>query len=164
MAETPNYEIPLPTPGASAGVWGSILNEALSALDEELERVEEDLNDTADVADGALQREGGTLSGPAYYDTIELGTESGAVALDLDAGNVFRVTLDGATTFSFTNAPPSGVTTFVTLEIERSGTPSVTWPSGIVWDEDEEPELGSLDVVAFMIRGTLVRGVHAVRG
>lgn len=85
--------------------------------------------DRVDVfADGidATSIENGT-----YYDAVnDLGTTSGATALDLSAANMATVTLSGDISFSFANASSSPPGNSLLLKITQDdSTYAITWPS-----------------------------------
>lgn len=83
---------------------------------------------------GALPASGGTLSGNLvfadylaqrptikdYAETVKAhGTDGGAITCDLEDGNVHTITLDEATTFTFSNPPASGKAGSLTLIINQ---------------------------------------------
>lgn len=163
MPLTTNYNWETPTPGGDAGVWGTKLNEALEDADVTVKALADTTADAAAVLDAAkLDRAGGLITGPVRHSLTDLGSVSGSTAVNLASGNVFRCTLSGNTTFSFSNAPSSTQPMFVALEIQASGQ-TVNWPS-ITWDGGAKPALSSgANVVVLMIRGTTIRGTHAVK-
>ena len=96
---------------------------------------------------GAESLSNKTLSAPistgAIYDN---GSVRGnivavaALAIDCLAGNYFTKTINGASTFTFTNVPDSGNAYAFTLELTHtSGT--VTWPTSVKWPGDTAPTL-----------------------
>lgn len=131
---TPNYNLNLPTVGGDTGAWGSLTNDNWSSVDTDLKAV-------SDVADDALSRtDGGVVA--ANVDVLslrpkvqQLGSVSGAVAIDLDLGFEVRCTLAGATTFSFTNIPAgSAYRTYIRIHIYNpSAAYAITWPAAVVW-------------------------------
>ena len=163
MADTTNYGWTMPTPGGDAGVWGTKLNDALQAADTTVKALEETSAQAADALDTAkLNRSGGTMTGPVRHTLVDLGNVSGSTIINLAEGNVFRCTLGGTTSFSFSNPPSTTQPMFVAIEIQASGQ-SVSWPT-TTWDGGSAPSLSSgANVVVLMIRGTTRRGVHAVR-
>lgn len=111
------------------------------------------------IADGVLSR----AELKDYAETVEaLGSVSGSVNLDFEAGNVKTVTIGGVTTFAFTNPPASGKAGSMTLIITNGGSATVNWPASVDWDEDGAPTLTAAgrDVVSFMTvdGGTIVYG------
>lgn len=88
---------------------------------------------------------GGTAAAAGTFTTLRGATYSGAVttpsALDVDCStaNYFTKTINGNSTFTFSNAPSSRGYTFL-LELEHtSGT--VTWPTSVKWPNDVAPTL-----------------------
>jgi hypothetical protein len=67
-----------------------------------------------------------------------LGTRSGTIALDLLTGSMFRVTINGNSTFRFDNPISSG--TSFTLIITNSGANhSITWPTSVKFPNNVVP-------------------------
>lgn len=63
-------------------------------------------------------------------------------------GNYFSTTLTGNTTFTVSNVPTSGVYSF-TLEVTHTAG-SITWFSGVVWQNATAPSLSTGNVHLFM--------------
>ncbi len=57
---------------------------------------------------------------------------TGAIRLDLDAANIFRLNLTGDVTITFTNPPAAGSTSVATIIAiqDASGGHAITWTSG----------------------------------
>ena len=63
-----------------------------------------------------------------------------ALDIDLSTGNYFTKTINGNSTFTFSNPPSSGTVGSFTLELTHtSGT--VTWPSSVKFPADTPPTL-----------------------
>ena len=63
-----------------------------------------------------------------------------ALDIDLSTGNYFTKTINGNSTFTFSNPPASGTVGSFTLELTHtSGT--VTWPTSVKWPADTAPTL-----------------------
>ena len=110
-----------------------------------------DSNGNIDL-DGSLEIDG------AYKQTAEA---VGALAIDLSTGNYFTKTINGNSTFTFTNPPASGTVGSFTLELTHtSGT--VTWPASVKWPADTAPTLtaGKTHLFVFVTDdgGTRYRG------
>jgi hypothetical protein len=138
MATTPttNYAWGKPTVGASNGVWGTELNAALDEIDTDLAAAEA-------TADAALPKAGGTLTGDLVhltdsYTLVDLGNMTGAVEIDLSAGNFFYGTVTESTTISFANCPTGGV--FFLLELTNPGAASISWPGAVKWPGGTAPD------------------------
>ena len=117
MPFTPTFQNTFPVVGASADVWGGILNNRGGESYVDFQAIATVLNATETKADGALQRSGGTMTGP-----ITLPTTGGAVN---SAG--------------FRGAPPVALGTTRTLSaadnaillILNSGNSTVTLPASM---------------------------------
>jgi len=115
---------------------------------------------------------GANLQQPAMLNYSEvvtvLAAGSGARALDLSLGNVFAVTKNGATTWSFTNvtAVANRAASF-TLILTNGGTTTGanTWPASVKWSYAIVPTLtnGGVDILTFMTvdNGTTWHGMLA---
>ena len=84
-----------------------------------------------------------------------------ALAIDIATGNYFTKTINGNSTFTFTNPPASGTVGSFTLELTHtSGT--VTWPSSVKFPADTAPTLTAGKTHLFMFvtddGGTRYRG------
>lgn len=90
-----------------------------------------------------------TASGSASLTDTDIagpltGNVTAVAASDIDcsAGNYFTKTINGATTFTFSNVPSSGTSFGFTLELTvTSG--SATWPAAVKWPNDSAPTLSS---------------------
>ena len=84
-------------------------------------------------------------------------------AIDCSAGEVFYKTVTGNTTFSRTNVKPSGQVTNIILELTNGGNYTISWWSGIKWQQGVAPTLtsGGTDILGFYSYdgGTTWRGV-----
>ena len=165
---TPNYGWILPSPGASAGVWGTLLNEVFD--DASPAGVDQVVKAVSDVANAAMPKAGGTFTGAVenlddQYALVNKGSISGAQTLDLDTANFFYATIAGATTFTFSNPAASGKVTFFTLELTNGAAGAITWPASVNWPGGSAPALSSaVDVLTFYTRdnGTTWRGALAM--
>jgi hypothetical protein len=109
-----------------------------------------------DKANAALPKSGGSMSGEInmqdnlltrpyikdYAESCVASTGvSGTKTLDITTGNVFDLTLSGATTLAFSNPAASGRACSITVIIRMPSTLyAVTWPSSVKWSGDEIPE------------------------
>jgi len=92
-----------------------------------------------------------------YGETAVTNATSGATeTLDLEAGNVFDLTLTDNCTLTFSNPPASGTSGSFTLILRQDGTGSrtVTWPGSVDWAAATAPTLttdaSAVDVLTFM--------------
>ena len=93
-----------------------------------------------------------------YSETVSSPTiSSGALTLDMSAGNVFAVTLtEAVTSLTISNPPASGKAGSFTLILSQDSTGgwSFTWPASITWAGGSAPELttdaGGVDVLVFL--------------
>ena len=104
---------------------------------------------------------GAKLDGP-YQQVAEA---VGALAIDLSTGNYFTKTINGNSTFTFSNPPSSGTVGSFVLELTHtSGT--VTWPSSVKFPADTAPTLttGKTHLFFFVTDdgGTRYRGASLV--
>ena len=88
-----------------------------------------------------------------------------ALDIDLSTGNYFIKTINGNSTFTFSNPPASGIVGSFTLELTHtSGT--VTWPSSVKFNSDTAPTLttGKTHLFYFVTDdgGTRYRGAALV--
>ena len=88
-----------------------------------------------------------------------------ALDIDLSTGNYFTKTINGNSTFTFSNPPASGTVGSFTLELTHtSGT--VTWPSSVKFNSDTAPTLttGKTHLFYFTTdnNGTRYRGAALV--
>ena len=164
---TTNYSWDLPNVNGDDGVWGGRLREILG---DDVTGLDAVVKAISDVANAALARAGGTMTGnlkvlTATYTLVNLGTgQSGAQALNLSNGNYFAIGISGATTFTISNPPAAGDVEFFMLEVD--GTAAITWPLGTVWSDGSPPTLGvGKDVFTFWTRdgGTTWIAAHAVQ-
>lgn len=87
-----------------------------------------------------------------------------ALDVDCSAGNYFTKTINGASTFTFSNAPASRAYLF-TLELTvTSG--AATWPAAVQWPGGTAPTLGTTKTSLLMFvtddGGTRWRGASLV--
>jgi|TARA_R100000482_G_scaffold123974_1_gene75273 hypothetical protein len=110
----------------------------------------------ASVHNGGL-----TVDGP-YKQTAEA---VGALAIDLSTGNYFTKTINGNSTFTFTNPPSSGTVGSFTLELTHSSG-TVTWPTSVKFNADTAPTLNTGKTHLFFFvtddGGTRYRGAALV--
>lgn len=72
-------------------------------------------------------------------------------AIDLKKGDVFKKTITGATTFTITNTPPTGVLGSFALQITNGGSAGITWWSNLKWTKGSPPSLtvSGTDILGF---------------
>lgn len=146
---TVNYNWNLPAVGGDTGAWGGMLN---TIIGDDATGIDAVLKAVSDVANAALPKAGGTLTGLVKHkvstNTVSnKGTMTGAVTLDLSANDFFYGTKSGAITFTWSNPPTTGTLIFFMLEITNGGSAgAITWPSGLEWVGGVEPTLQSTGV------------------
>ena len=101
---------------------------------------------------------GGVSVDGAYEQTAEA---VAALDINLSTGNYFTKTINGNSTFTFSNPPASGTVGSFTLELTHtSGT--VTWPASVKFPADTAPTLtaGKTHLFVFVTDdgGTTYRG------
>jgi hypothetical protein len=139
---TTNYNWNLPTVGGDAGSWGTALN---SIIGDDATGIDTVVKAVSDVANAALAKAGGTMTGElkmlteAFTVSVE-GSQSGAVTLDCDNGNMFTMTLSGnVTSVALSNLPASGTFFGGVIEITGASTYSVTWGAAWKWPSGTAP-------------------------
>jgi hypothetical protein len=140
---TVNYSWDLPTVGGSSGAWGTALNVIFG---DDATGIDAIVKAVSDVADAALSRAGGTMTGEIVtltqtFTASDLGNMTGATPLDLDAANAFYGTATGTITFSFSNVPATGQFVFVVLEITNGGSQTINWPASVDFPGGSPPAL-----------------------
>ena len=119
-------------------------------------------NDVANTFSAAQTLNAGlTVDGP-YKQAAEAVS---ALDIDLSTGNYFTKTINGNSTFTFSNPPASGTVGSFTLELTHtSGT--VAWPSSVKFNADTAPTLttGKTHLFYFVTDdgGTRYRGAALV--
>jgi hypothetical protein len=61
-----------------------------------------------------------------------------ALDIDCSTGNYFTKTIAGASTFTFSNPPGSGIAYSFTLEVALTSG-AITWPASVRWTNDVSP-------------------------
>jgi hypothetical protein len=134
----------------------------------------------SDIA--ALPLAGGTMTGtiacadqlvarPEIKDYSETKTALAAAAsipIDIENGNVFTITPDQNTTFTFTNPSPTGKSCAFTLVWTQDGSDrTIAWPASVDWAGGSAPDVTSgsakIDIYTFftMDAGTIWYGFQA---
>ena len=103
-----------------------------------------------------------------YSETKSAGTPAATVDLDMEDGNVFTISPDQNTTFTFSNPSPTGKSCAFTLVWTQDGSDrTATWPASVDWAAATAPTLtsgsGKIDVFTFftMDAGTIWYGFVA---
>ena len=162
MPVTTNFSWTTPIEDASAGIWDTILNTLFDEIDD-------DLNDVKTVADAALPKAGGTLTGNVNFVTgttkiSAKGSASGAVTLDLATSDYFTVTKTGNLTFYFSNWPGSNRAEFIIVMVDNNGSTGAVTFSGVSWHDNVAPTIRGVGVQGFLFwshnNGNTVYGKH----
>ena len=125
---------------------------------------------------------GGTMSGETvfadqlatraemkdYSETKTALSPAASVACDISTGNVFTLTADQNTTFTFTNPSPTGKScAFTLIWTQDSSDRTITWPGTVDWAGGSAPDVTSgsakIDVYTFFTidAGTIWYGFQA---
>ena len=134
----------------------------------------------SDIA--ALPLGGGTMTGtiacadqliarPELKDYSETKTAlvaAASIAIDISTGNVFTITPDQNTTFTFTNPSPTGKScAFTLIWTQDSSDRTISWPATVDWPGGSAPDVTSgsakIDVYTFFTldAGTIWYGFQA---
>ena len=103
------------------------------------------------------------------YSETKIGVAAAAtVDLDMTSGNVFTVTADQNTTFTFSNPSPTGKScAFTLIWTQDSSDRTITWPGTVDWPGGAAPDVtsgsGKIDVYTFFTldAGTIWYGFQA---
>lgn len=146
--------------GAKVEILGTagMYNELLSSVEE----------DTTPKLGGNLDANDKIIGKPVIKDYAEAvkahGTTGGSITCNLEDGNIHTITLNAATTFTFSNPPASGKAGSLTLIINQGTTAyAVTWPASVDWVYGSAPDLSTVStdyVLTFLTLdgGTTWRG------
>ena len=177
---TTNYSWNKPTVGGDEDAWGGYLNGNWDSLDTLLGGVtnaelsildgatvttaELNYNDittlgtseaskavTADANGDVLLSE--ELKAKSYNETYGALTAAATVDVDCEAGNVFALTTDQNTTFTFSNPPATGTAYGFTLKLTAGGTHTITWPASVDWagaTAPDAPASGETNLLVFI--------------
>ncbi len=89
----------------------------------------------------------------------------GALDIDCSAGNYFTKSISANSTFTFSNPPSSRAYSF-TLEVNVSGSRTITWPATVEWPYSAAPSLSADKTHLFMFvtddNGATYRGAALV--
>ena len=104
-----------------------------------------------------------------YSETITALSAAATVDIDITNGNVFTITPDQNTTFTFSNPSPTGKScSFTLVWTQDSSDRTITWPASLKWkDGGGEPSVtsgsGKVDIYTFftMDAGTSWYGFQA---
>ena len=134
----------------------------------------------SDIA--ALPLAGGTMTGTIacadqlvarpelkdYSETKTALSAAASIAIDIENGNVFTITPDQNTTFTFTNPSPTGKSCAFTLVwTQDSSDRTIAWPASVDWAGGSAPDVtsgsGKIDIYTFftMDAGTIWYGFQA---
>jgi len=130
--------------------------------------IKEVSDDTSPSLGGNLDAADYIIGRPVIKDYAEAvkahGTTGGSITCNLENGNIHTITLNKATTFTFSNPPASGKAGSLTLIINQGTTAyAVTWPSSVDWSGGSAPDLSTVStdyVLVFLTTdgGTTWRG------
>ena len=75
--------------------------------------------------------------------------------IDLSLGSFFYLDLSANTTISFSNLPTGTKVKNFTVLLHNANTYTITWPSGLVWNNDLEPDISSEYFVIYFSANSL---------
>ncbi len=106
---------------------------------------------------GAITAGSGDISGEfiadSYNDTYATLTPAAAVAVNCETGNLFALTTNQGTTFTFSNPPANNTGYGFTLKLTAGGTHTITWPASVDWTDGiapTAPASGTTSVLVFI--------------
>ena len=115
-------------------------------------------------ADGVVQRP----EMKDYSETKNALSAAATVDIDLTGGNVFTLTADQNTTFTFSNPSPTGKScAFTLIWTQDSSDRTIAWPASVDWAGGSAPDVtsgsGKIDIYTFftMDAGTIWYGFQA---
>ena len=127
--------------------------------------------DTFTVDADVLQMGDNIVQRPEIKDYSETKTALSAAAtvdIDLENGNVFTITPDQNTTFTFSNPSPTGKSCSFTLVWTQDGSDrTIAWPGTVDWAGGSAPDVtsgsGKIDIYTFFTldAGTIWYGFQA---
>lgn len=163
---TTNYALTKPQDGASNDTWGPKLHANLDTIDTTMKAI-------SDVADAALPKAGGALTGRVDAKTGTLAksaitTGSGAKDLNMANAQYFTFTPTGNTTFTFSNVPAPADSAFgFILRLTNGGAFTMTWPASVKWANGLAPALtvAGTDVIVMLTddAGVTFRAAIAIK-
>ena len=159
---------------------GSVTSTEFQYINSLSSNAQTQITNTVTVANAALPKSGGTMSGetvfadqlvtrPEIIDYSETKTAlSPAATVDITSGNVFTLTADQNTTFTFSNPSPTGkACSFTLIWTQDSSDRTITWPGTVDWAGGSAPSVTSgaakIDVYTFFTldAGTIWYGFQA---
>ena len=103
-----------------------------------------------------------------YSETKTALVAAASIAIDMTYGNVFTITPDQNTTFTFTNPSPTGKSCAFTLIWTQGGSDrTIAWPASVDWAGGTVPDVtsgsGKIDIYTFFTldAGTIWYGFQA---
>lgn len=161
---------------------GSVTSTEFQYINSLSSNAQTQITNTVTVANAALPKSGGTMSGETvfadqlvtrpeikdYSETKTALSPAATVDIDLTSGNVFTLTADQNTTFTFSNPSPTGkACSFTLIWTQDSSDRTITWPGTVDWAGGSAPSVTSgaakIDVYTFFTldAGTIWYGFQA---
>jgi hypothetical protein len=94
----------------------------------------------------------GEIIADSYNETYAALTAAATVDVDCETGNVFALTTDQNTTFTFSNPPASGTAYGFMLKLTAGGTHTITYPASVDFagaTAPDAPASGETDILVF---------------
>lgn len=125
-----------------------LINDKVTNIETDITSIESTATTALAVANNALPKSGGKITGSIQEHVI--GLEGTSITLDLTVCNNFVVDITGATTFTVVAKNDYGLQ-LGTLILNNGGAYTVTWPSNFKWDNGTPPSLmvGGTDIITF---------------
>ena len=107
------------------------------------------------------------LKAKSYNETYSSLSAAATVDINCETGNVFALTTNQSTTFTFSNPPASGTAYGFMLKLTAGGTHTITYPASVDWagaTAPDAPASGETDLLVFttMDGGTTWYGAIAI--
>ena len=164
---TTNYSWNKPTIDGDESTWGGFLNGNWDALDTLLGGVNATEFGHLDGVTASIQTQLDAKMTPTYTGDVNITgeiiadsynekfaslTAAATVDVDCETGNVFALTTDQNTTFTFSNPPASGTAYGFMLRLTAGGTHTITYPASVDFagaTAPDAPASGETDVLVF---------------
>jgi hypothetical protein len=146
---TANLNLGKPTVTGDSDAWGGYLNTDLDTLDGVF------TGDGTGTGVGLKIGPGQVLNAVGrakMQDLVEIAGAMTSTTIDLSLGRWFEKTVTGNMTFAVSNVPATGQVAAFMFKVTNGGAHTVTWWSGVKWDQGSSPTLtmSGVDLLGFI--------------